>query len=286
VKAADLLDGAERQLNASPALDHWQRDRDRIEAEEMLAFAMGGEPPGPNDEIPAAVRRRFERFVDRRVRGEPVPYILGVSEFRGLELIARPGVFVPRDSSEFLADQAIRRLRGRAAPVSVDLASGSGPVALSIASEFPWAEVWGSDLSPDAVALARRNARRLGVGARFVTGDLFAGLPKRLHGTVDVITVHPPYVARGEMADLPDEIRRFEPEHTLTDRSVDGLGLVQRVADESWQWLCRGGWVLVEIAPDRARSVGTILRDEGFADVRSTKGGMEVTRVVVGRAAT
>jgi len=286
VKAADLIDRAEVTLNASPALDHWQKDRDRIEAEEMLAFAMGGEEPGPRDEIPPAARRRFERFVRRRTTGEPVPYILGASEFRGLELLARPGVFVPRDSSEFLAEQAIRRVRGRGDPVTVDLACGSGPVALSISSEFPWAEVWGSDLSPEAVSLARRNARKLGLGARFVAGDLFAGLPRRLRGTVDVISVHPPYVARDEMADLPDEIRRFEPVHTLTDQSDDGLGLVERVADESWEWLCRGGWVLVEIAPDRARSVARILRAEGFADVRSTKDGLEVTRVVVGRAAT
>ena len=105
-------------------------------------------------------------------------------------------------------------------------------------------------------------------------------------GVVDVITVHPPYVAKDEVDHLPDEIKKFEPVHTLTDHSDDGLGFVERMADEAWDWLCRGGWVLVEIAPDRARSVASILRAEGFADVRSTKGGMGVTRVVVGRAAT
>jgi release factor glutamine methyltransferase len=284
VNAGDLLDHAERTLRASPALDHWQKERDRIEAEELLAFVMGGEEPDADEEIPASARNRFEGLVRRRATGEPVPYITGHVEFRGLELLAEPGVFVPRDSSEFLAEQAMRRLRRRWNPVAVDVACGAAPVALSIANELRGSEVWGVDLAADAVALARRNARSLGVAARFVQGDLFAGLPQRLHGQVDVITLHPPYVAKDELADLPDEIRKFEPVHTLTDHSHDGLGLVERVAHESWDWLCRGGWMLVEIAPDRARSVMRILGDEGYLDVRSTKGGMEVTRVVVGRA--
>ncbi|MGZ4126232.1 MAG: putative protein N(5)-glutamine methyltransferase, partial [Actinomycetota bacterium] len=118
----------------------------------------------------------------------------------------------------------------------------------------------------------------------FVTGDLFGGLPSRIRGAVDVITLHPPYVARGELKDLPEEIRRFEPAHTLTDRSIDGLGLVERTAAESGEWLRRGGWLLIEISPDRARAVATRMRRNGFTEVRSTMGGeLKVTRVVVGR---
>jgi release factor glutamine methyltransferase len=285
VKASEVLDRAVRTLNESKALDHWQADRDEIEAEELLVFVLGRDPDR-DEEIRASARMRFERLIDRRATGEPVPFITGTAAFRGLELLAKPGVFVPRDSSEFLAAQAIRRLRRRTDPVAVDLATGAGTVALAISNEVPRAEVYGADLAADAVSLAQRNARRLGLGARFVRGDLFGGLPPRLHGTVDVITLHPPYVAANEVAELPDEIRNFEPVHTLTDQSDDGLGLVERTADEAWTWLCRGGWVLIEISPDRARSVASILRGEGFADVRSTKGGMGVTRVVVGRAAT
>lgn len=285
MNASEVLERAVRRLKESPALDHWQRDRDEIEAEELLAFVMG-EDPDPDDAIPPAARRRFERLVERRASGEPVPFITGFSEFRGLRLLARPGVFVPRDSSEFLAEQAIRRLRRRSDPVTVDLATGAGTVALAIANEVPAAEVFGADLSPDAVALARRNASRLGLRATFLRGDLFAALPRRLRGGVDVITLHPPYVARGEVVDLPDEIRNFEPVDTLTDHSADGLGLVHRTASDAWEWVRRGGWVLVEVSPDRARAVATILRRAGFSDVRSTKGGMGVTRVVVGRAAS
>ena len=280
------MDRAAKRMKTSDSLDHFQRDREEIEAEEMLASAMGVEIVDPKAEVPAGVRRRFEQMVERRFTGEPVPFITGRLEFRGLELRAKPGVFVPRDSSEFLAEQAVRRLRRRGDPVAVDLATGAGAIALAVANEVPDAVVYGADIAEDAVQLARANAKRLGLQARFVAGDLFAGLPAHLRGQVDVITLHPPYVARDELADLPDEIRNFEPEHVLTDRSVDGLGLVERTADEAWNWLCRGGWVLIEVSPDRARAVASALRAEGFADVRSTNGGMGVTRVVVGRAAT
>ena len=124
-------------------------------------------------------------------------------------------MFVPRDSSENLATQATRRLRGRRRPVHVDLATGAGTIALAVANEVPKATVVGTDVSADAVELARKNAKRLGLRARFVTGDLFGGLPRSLAGTVDVITVHPPYVPMHEIKDLPEEIREWEPEHTL-----------------------------------------------------------------------
>jgi len=101
---------------------------------------------------------------------------------------------------------------------------------------------------------------------------------------VDVITLHPPYVARDELRELPEEIRRFEPVHTLTDRSADGLGLVGRTASEGPRWLKPGGWLLVEVSPDRARSAASVLRRNGFGEVRSTMDrGFKVTRVLVGR---
>ncbi len=285
MNAAEVLARAVATLKASPAIDHWQRDREEIEADDLLCFVLGVEEVSPEEEIPPAVRRRFERLVRRRAAGEPVQLIKGFATFRGLEILVRPGVFVPRDSTEFLAEQAIRRLRRRPAPVAVDLACGGGTVGLAVAAEVPRAEVYGTDISELAVRLARRNARRLGLpNARFVRGDLYGGLPRRLRGRVDVITLHPPYVARGELRELPAEIRRFEPPHTLTDRSPDGLGLIERAAAEAGTWLRRGGWLLIEVSPDRARSVAAVMRRAGLREVRSTVDrGFKVTRVVVGR---
>lgn len=284
MNASDLLEEAVRLLRASPAIDHWQHDREQIEAEELLGHVLHVEEPDPDAEVPPAARRRFRRLIERRAAGEPVAFLKGYAEFRGLRLVARPGVFVPRDSSEFLAEQAIRRLRGRGSPVAVDLATGGGAVALAVADAVPGAEVHGVDISPEAIAAARADARRLGIRARFAVGDLFSPLPRRLEGSVDAITLHPPYVARGELRWLPQEIRAYEPDHTLTDHSRDGLGLVERAVGEAPAWLRPRGWLLIEVSPDRARAVHGMLRREGFRDVRSTADrGFRVTRVLVGR---
>ena len=284
MKASDVLDDAVRTLRASPAIDHWQKDREEIEAEDLLQHAMGVDEVDPDDDVSGPQLRRFRRLIDRRAEGEPTQFIKGYAEFRGLRLIARPGVFVPRDSTEFLAEQAVRRLRARRRGAAVDIATGGGTVALAIANETRGIDVYGADISPDAIRIARANARALRLRAMFVAGDLFEPLPRRLRGHVDVVTLHPPYVARGELKDLPDEIRRFEPPHTLTDRSVDGLGLVERTASAARGWLAPRGWLLIEVSPDRARSVMAVLRRNGYTDVRSTVGGdLRVTRVVVGR---
>ncbi len=283
VRAEELLRQGEATLKASPAIDHWQKDRELIEAEDLLIHVLDDDVD-PVLEVATVDRRRFERLVARRATGEPIPFIKGYASFRRIQLVARPGVFVPRDSSEFLAEQAIRRLRGRRKPVLVDLATGGGAIALSVADEVPVAEVWGSDIAADAIRSARADARRLELEASFVRGDLFERLPQRLRGRVDVVTLHPPYVARAELKDLPDEITGWEPPHTLTDLSADGLGLVGLAAEEAPRWLRRGGWLLIEVSPDRARAVKSVLTRSGFADVRSTQGGeLRVTRVVVGR---
>ncbi len=284
VNASELLERAVGTLRASPAIDHWQKDRELIEAEDLLCHALGVDDLDPDEEVPGAARRRFDRMVARRVQGEPVQLIKGFAVFRGLEIVARPGVFVPRDSTEFLAEQAVRRLRRRREPVSVDLATGGGAVALAVANEVRGVHAFGTDISHEAVRVARRNARRLDLDAAFVVGDLFGGLPRPLAGDVDVITLHPPYVAKQELRDLPDEIRRWEPVHTLTDHSRDGLGLVGRAAGEAGGWLKPGGWLLIEVSPDRARAVARVMRANGFVDVRSTLDrGFKVTRVMVGR---
>jgi len=283
MKARALIRQGTTRLKDSPAIDHWQKGREKIEAE-ILLFDLLGEEPDADDRISAKDQRTFEEWIERRYTGEPVAHITGTTEFKGLDLIVEPGVFVPRDSSEWLAEQAIRRLRKRKKPVHVDLASGMGTIALAVSSEVPKAEVFGAELSTEGVKLARRNAKKLGVKAQFGSGDLFGPVPKRLRGKVDVITIHPPYVANDELDDLPDEIRDWEPAHTLTDRSPDGLGLVRRTVDEAPDWLKPNGWVLMETDPDRARDVRKVMAKGGFRDVTSTKGGpVPITRVIVGK---
>jgi release factor glutamine methyltransferase len=282
-RVEDVLRDAERTLKASTAMEHPHAGKERYDAEQILAHVLGAEPE-PDGEIDHATLRRFRRLLARRAAGEPPAYITGREEFHGLWLDVGKGAFIPRQSSEWMADQAVRRLRSRRHPVHVDLATGVGPVALAVASALPCARVFGADLFARPVALARRNADRLRLrNARFVKGDLFAPLPFTLRGAVDVITVHPPYVGRREVRTLPHEIIGFEPRDSLTDNSPEGMGLLSRVVTEAPAWLRPGGWLLVEVAPDRARPVGAALRRGGFRDVRSTKGPVPVSRVVTGR---
>ena len=247
VKTRKALREAERTLKASPAIDHWQKGRERIEAEELLDFSWPA-TRRPTTELPGSVRREFDGLIARRATGEPVPLITGHTDFLGLDIAAEPGVFVPRDSSEFLAIQAIRRLKRRTHPVHVDLATGGGP-SRSPSRTVSRRPSLRDRRRADAVKLARKNAKHLGLKATFRTGDLFGGLPAKIAGHVDVITLHPPYVPVGEIEDLPDEVRAFEPVHTLTDGSVDGMGLVRRTAEEGPRWLNRGGLVV-----DRGRT--------------------------------
>jgi release factor glutamine methyltransferase len=284
VNARELLNRAVKTLKASPAIDHWQRDRELIEAEDLLGHALGVDELDLDMEVPAPARRRFERMIARRADGEPTQLIKGYAIFRGLEITARPGVFVPRDSTEFLAEQAAKRLRRRRRPVLVDIATGGGTIALAVANEVRGVRAFGTDISREAIRVARANARQLGLRATFVAGDLFGPLPEELWGKVDVVTLHPPYVAKSELRELPDEIRRWEPAHTLTDRSTDGLGLIERTAVEAGTWLKPGGWLLIEVSPDRARSVRSLMHWNGFRDLRSTADrDFKVTRVLVGR---
>ena len=287
MRARELIKEGERRLKRSPAIDHWPADREWRDAAALLAGVLGDDEEEPADldaEVDGRGAARFRRLVRRRAGGEPIAHILGWTEFRGLRMRIRPGAFVPRQSSEWTVEQTVRRLRPRRRPVHVDLATGVGPIAIAVAAEVPKAEVHGTDLLASGLRQARANAAELGVGnVAFHTGDLFDPLPVRLRGEVDVVTYHGPYVPRGEVGDLPLEVRGFEPERTLTDYSDHGLELIERTVVEAREWLAGGGWVAIEVSPDRSRTIRGLLQRTGYREVRSTKGWPEITRTVVAR---
>ena len=283
----ELVVEAAAAINRSRSIDHWQPSLARYDAEELMSEALG-EPLTPEarrSRLAAAQRRRFATMVARRIAGEPVAQIAGHFLFRGLDLRVRRGVFVPRVSSELLADEAIRAVRRRRnRRVAVDVATGTGPVALAVAHEVKDGDVWGVDISATAIALCRDNARRLGIGnVHFRVSDMLDALPSDMRGAVDVMTIHPPYVARGDLRILPREIRDFEPLHSLTDGSDDGLGLVRRLAADAHAWLRPGGVLLVEIGTYLSRKTQATLRHAGLDDVAWTRDALGVTRVISGR---
>jgi release factor glutamine methyltransferase len=256
---------------------------ERLQARELLEHAAGSDVYD-DDLIDARTRRRYEDLLERRAKGEPVAYIRGYEEFRGFRLTVKPGAFIPRDSTQFLAEQAIRRLRGRRSPVAADVATGIGAVALAIAREVPGASVFGTDISRIALSLARANARKHRVpNARFLTGSGFDALPRKLRGSLDVVVSHPPYVPTHEVPELPAELLEFEPVESLTDSSDDGLGFVRMLVRDSRDWLKPDGWLCLEVGPDLARSVRALLVRAGYRSVRSTHGTSSFTRVLVAK---
>jgi release factor glutamine methyltransferase len=281
------IDKAIRKIDKSTAIDHWDRNLGRYDAEELMTEVLGRKLTQKllERELDTASRKRFAAMVARRVNGEPIPRIKGHYAFRRLDLLVRDGVFVPRASSELLAVEAIKALRRRRGDrVAVDVATGAGPVALAVANEVPSAEVWGVDISTDAARLGKDNAQRLGLrNAHFRAGDLLDALPRRLRGGIDVFTIHPPYVLRKDLKELPKEIRAFEPLQSLTDGSDDGLGLVRRLASEAHTWLKPGGVLLVEVGTYLSRRTQATLRAAQLVNVSWTKDDLGVTRVVSGR---
>jgi release factor glutamine methyltransferase len=287
ITVTEHIDKAVRKIDKSKAIDHWDRNLGRYDAEELMTEVLGRKlTPAILDRVlDATSKKRYQGMVARRVNGEPIPRIKGHYAFRGLDLLIREGVFVPRASSELLANEAIKALRRRRGQrVAVDVATGAGPVALAVASEVRDADVWGVDISVEAALLGKDNARHLGLrNVHFRAGDLLDALPRRLRGAIDVFTIHPPYVLRGDLKELPREIRAFEPLQSLTDGSDDGLGLVRRLAAESHTWLRPGGVLLVEVGTYLSRRTQATLRAAKLVDVGWTKDDLGVTRVVSGR---
>jgi release factor glutamine methyltransferase len=287
ITVTEHIDKAVRKIDKSKAIDHWDRNLGRYDAEELMTEVLGRKlTPAILDRVlDATSKKRYQGMVARRVNGEPIPRIKGHYAFRGLDLLIRDGVFVPRASSELLANEAIKALRRRRGQrVAVDVATGAGPVALAVASEVRDADVWGVDISVEAALLGKDNARHLGLrNVHFRAGDLLDALPRRLRGEIDVFTIHPPYVLRDDLKELPREIRAFEPLQSLTDGSDDGLGLVRRLAAESHVWLRPGGVLLVEVGTYLSRSTQATLRAAKLVDVGWTKDDLGVTRVVSGR---
>jgi release factor glutamine methyltransferase len=282
-----LIKRATKEIRSSRAIDHWQDGREQDDAEVLLSHVIGVNPDDLDvtADVGDAAARKFEVLAKRRVRGEPVALITGEFEFRDLLLMTRKGVFIPRYSSDLLVDQAVAFLRRkRTTRVAVDVCTGAGGVPIAIANEVNKATVFGLDISRAAVRLGADNAKRAGVrGVKFLAGDLLDPLPKSLRGRVSAITMHPPYVASGEIKDLPREILDWEPVHTLTDTSDDGLGLVRRFADDAPVWLAPGGRVFIEIGPHLARKAATIFKRAGYTDVAIKRDEVGATRVVVAK---
>jgi release factor glutamine methyltransferase len=168
-------------------------------------------------------------------------------------------VLVPRPETELLVEQAFRRVAGVASPVVVDVGTGSGAIALSMAVERPDARVWGTEVSGEAAAWARRNADRVGAAnVTIVEGDLLSPLPPALLAAVDLVVANPPYLAAAQLAEAAADVRDHEP-RLATVSGPTGLEVPARVVEEAWAWLRPGGWLVMETWPGQADDLLALL---------------------------
>ena len=192
---------------------------------------------------PPALEPRFSEWMARREEREPTAYIVGTREFWGLEFAVSPSVLIPRPESEFIVEEAVERLRHAAAPRIADVGTGSGCIAVSIAHELPRASVTATDISGEALVVARANAERLGVSDRitFVETSYLDGVD----GTFDAVVSNPPYVKDEHKVLVQRAVFKYEP-HVALFGGPDGLTGVRSVLDGAGQRLVPGGWVIVE----------------------------------------
>jgi release factor glutamine methyltransferase len=247
------------------AADYLERhgvESPRSSAEVLLMEVLGVDRAGlysRREGLSVTEAKAFGRALCQRCSGTPLQHLTGHQPFRRIDLVVRPGVFVPRPETEVLVDVALELIAGRSRPTVADLGTGTGAVALAVADERPDARVWATDLSPDAVALARENADRLGLPVEVVEGDLLHPLPERLRGVVDLVVSNPPYVDLSAAGDLPAEVLADPPLALFGGTDVHRL-----IADESRDWLAPGGVVAVEIGAAQAADVRHAFEHAGY----------------------
>lgn len=189
----------------------------------------------------------FARQVAARRAGQPAAYLTGHREFMGLDFLVRPGVLVPRPETELLVEEGLRLLADAPAPVVVDVGTGSGAIAVSLARLCPSARVLATDVSGEALAVARENAGRHGAAVEFFQGDLLEPVPPALDGGVDLVAANLPYIPTADLANLPPAVRA-EPRLAL-DGGLDGLEHYRRLVPQAHRLLRSGGHLLFEIGP-------------------------------------
>lgn len=225
----------------------------------------------------------LEPLLVRRERREPLAYLLGEREFYGLSFFVTPAVLIPRPETELLVEM-IRspppRPAGSQRLAIADIGTGSGCIAVTLAELLPEAQVYATDISEDALEVARRNAARHGVNVTFLLGDLLAPLPKEL--LFEVIVSNPPYISRTEAETLAPEVIDGEPHVALFDTDADGLGFYRRLASDAPKRLAPGGLLAVEVGMGQSGAVARLFEGAGLLDVQTIPDLAGTGRVVRG----
>lgn len=283
MRVADALEGAALRLGAAGVPDA------RLDAELLLRHVRGWDTAalviGLREDLPDADRAAFDRLVERRASRIPLQHLTGEQAFWRHVFRVTPDVLVPRPETEALVEAALAALAGRERPRVLDVGTGSGCIALSLAAERPDAVVHAVDLSPAALAVARDNARRLGLEDRvlFHEGDLLA--PVAHEPAFDLVASNPPYVGADELEELAPEVRDHEPRLALTPPG-DRASVYRRLAAQASAHLAPGGAVVVEIGRGMQDEVTGALSEAGLAVERVLPDLAGIPRTIVARRAS
>lgn len=233
----------------------------------------------PERRLNTPEQARYDELLQRRLRGEPVAYLLGEREFFGLMFKVTPATLIPRPETELLVDLALQRIPTDGQNRVLDLGTGSGAIALAIAHERPDAEVLACDASSDPLDVARENARRLGItNTTFIQSNWFQALAEK---RFEIIVSNPPYVAAGD-PHLAQGDLRFEPTSALVSGG-DGLHDIRQIVIQAKNHLVPGGWLLLEHGYDQAAQVRELLQQAGFSEVFSAHDLSGIERASGGR---
>jgi len=228
--------------------------------------------------------RKIEKFyelLERRIKHEPMAYISGEKEFYSRPFKVNRAVLIPRPETELLVAEALDMARGMAKPAILDVGTGSGCIAVTLACELPGARVYASDISPDALRTARINAEKNGAAGRvnFFLGDLALGLREN---SFDIVVSNPPYVSEAEYESLDPSVRDYEPGLALVSDD-GGLSHIKNIIRDSGQILKDGGWCIVEAGYAQAEQVKALYEEAGFGNISSVKDIAGIERVIKAR---
>ncbi|WP_174873921.1 peptide chain release factor N(5)-glutamine methyltransferase [Vogesella oryzae] len=247
------------------ALRHFELPR--LEARLLLSHVTGlshaGMVSAGADELPAAQWQAFSQLASRRLAGEPVAYLLGWREFYGREFAVSPAVLIPRPETEHLVEAVLDKVGRKRAANVVDLGTGSGIIACTLALEAPQWQLSAVDLSPAALAVAQGNAANLGAAVLFYQGSWLTPLPESMR--FDAIVSNPPYIERHDHHLAEGDVR-FEPRMALTDEH-DGLACLREIAATAPARLLPGGWLLVEHGYDQGAACRELFAAAGLQQV-------------------
>ena len=242
----------------------------------------------PERELASQEEQLYNQYISERALGKPVSYITGMKEFMGLEFAVNEAVLIPRPETELLVEEAVKELEAisreaEAVPRVLDLCTGSGAIAVSIRHFVPQAEVTATDLSEEALKVARENAERLTAGGiRFLQGDLFeafSNLQAPGSELFNLIVSNPPYIPAKVIDGLMPDVKDFEPRLAL-DGGTDGLDIYRRLIPQAAEHLAPGGVLLLEIGFDQGETVPDLCRQAGLGNIAVLKDLAGLDRVV------